>query len=130
MKRRSVTLTLVCLGLAALLPSTCRFASPEAQLLQADAPRLTSPGVTEAQVTQLIAANNAFAYDLYRTLATGAASNLVYSPYSITLAFSMLYAGAQGQAEAQMAEVMFAIVARETGLILFSGPVLNPGTES
>jgi len=99
-------LTLVCLGLAALLSFTCRTASLEAQLLQADAPSLTSPGATEAQVTQLIAASNALADNLYYALATDGSSNLVYSPYSIALVFSMLYAGAQREAEAQMAEVL------------------------
>jgi serpin B len=35
----------------------------------------------------------------------GEDGNLIYSPYSISLAFSMLYAGAQGEAEAEMAQV-------------------------
>ncbi len=93
MRDRSTALTLACLGLAALLFSTCRTASPQAQLLQADAPRLPLAGATEAQVTQLVGGNNALAYDLYQILATGGTSNLAYSPGLILFSGRMLNPG-------------------------------------
>lgn len=112
MKNRSIASTLVCLVLAALLPTACRPA-PGGQLVQADVPRVESPDVSDAQVAQLVAGSNAFAFDLYRALVAGEDGNLIYSPYSISLAFSMLYAGARGEAEAEMAQV-FHFMSQET----------------
>jgi len=100
--------------LLAVLPAVaCQPAAPMVQLVQADLPRVESPDVSEAQIAQLVAGNQAFAFDLYRALAAAEDGNLIYSPYSISLAFSMLYAGARGEAEAEMARV-FHFVAQET----------------
>ncbi len=95
--------TMLCL---ALLLVSCRPAAPKVQLLQAESPRVESPDVTEAQVAQIVAGNNAFALDLYRLITARESDNLIYSPYSLSLAFSMLYAGAQGETEAQMARAL------------------------
>jgi serpin B len=112
MKDRSIVSTLVCLAIAALLSTACRPARGD-QLMQADVPRVESPDVSDAQVAQLVAGNQAFAFDLYHALAAGEEGNLIYSPYSISLAFSMLYAGARGEAEAEMARV-FHFMPQET----------------
>jgi serpin B len=103
-KDRSIASTLVGLVLAALFSTACRPA-PGGQLVQADVPRLESPVVSDAQAAQLIAGNQAFAFELYRALAAGEEGNLIVSPYSISLAFSMLYGGARGEAEAELARV-------------------------
>lgn len=50
------------------------------------------------------AANNAFAFDLYQYL--DADDNLIFSPFSITQAFGMAVAGAAGQTEQQIMDVM------------------------
>jgi serpin B len=50
--------------------------------------------------------NTAFAFDLYHTLGAGNDSNLFFSPYSISTALAMTYAGARGTTEQQMADVM------------------------
>jgi serpin B len=102
MTSRSTILSIV---LAALLLAACQPSMPGGQFVQADLPRVESPDVSDAQVAQLVAGHQAFAYDLYRALAAGKDGNLIYSPYSISLAFSMLYAGARGEAEAEMARV-------------------------
>src|SRR3712207_7250059 len=39
-----------------------------------------------------------------RALAAQGQDNLIYSPYSISLAFSMVYAGARGETQRQMVE--------------------------
>jgi serpin B len=52
----------------------------------------------------LVAGNYAFAFDLYRQVA--ADNNLIFSPYSISQAFAMALAGAQGDTERQMTDVM------------------------
>lgn len=49
---------------------------------------------------------NAFGYDLYTLLSNNAADNLFFSPYSISLALSMVLAGVQGQTEQEMANVL------------------------
>jgi serpin B len=74
--------------------------------VEADLPRLALPDVSDAQLAQLVAGQQAFAFDLYRALAAREEGNLIYSPYSISLAFSILYAGARGAAEAEMAQVL------------------------
>ena len=54
---------------------------------------------------ELVQGNSAFALDLYSHLAPEK-GNFFFSPYSISLALSMTYAGARGETESQMAEVL------------------------
>jgi serpin B len=66
--------------------------------------RTTSPDVAPQDLADLVVGNSAFAFDLYRFLQEEkAGENLFYSPYSISLALAMTYAGAQGATEGQMA---------------------------
>ncbi len=58
------------------------------------------------QTQALVAGNNAFAFDLYRALRDTNDGNLIFSPYSISLALAMTYGGARGNTEAQMAGVL------------------------
>lgn len=53
----------------------------------------------------LAAGNTAFAVDLYHQL-RGGEGNLFFSPYSISTALAMTYAGARGNTEAEMARVL------------------------
>ncbi len=56
-----------------------------------------------------VAANNAFAFDLYSQVAaasSGSGGNLMTSPVSASLALTMTYAGAQGQTATEMASVL------------------------
>ena len=53
----------------------------------------------------LVTGNNQFAFDLYARLA-GKEGNLFLSPYSISSALSMTYAGARGNTEKEMAKVL------------------------
>ena len=56
---------------------------------------------TDAQA-ELVAGNNAFAFDLYRQLITELDGNVIFSPYSISQAFGMVAAGARGDTEQQI----------------------------
>ena len=57
-------------------------------------------------VSAVVEGNNQFALDLYAKLREGKADNLFFSPYSISTALAMTYAGARGETEKQMAEVL------------------------
>jgi serpin B len=69
--------------------------------------RVVSPDVPDADLRELVEGNGAFALDLYRFLAEQqGGDNLFYSPYSISLALAMTYAGARGETEEQMADAL------------------------
>ena len=59
---------------------------------------------TAAEMDALVAGNSEFAFELYDHLAASP-ENLIYSPYSISLAFAMALAGASGETEAQLRDV-------------------------
>jgi serpin B len=67
---------------------------------------LCIPSAANAQVSSLVAGNTAFALNLYSQLATNASSNVFFSPYSISTCMAMVYAGAAGNTEAQMSQVL------------------------
>ena len=65
-----------------------------------------SPDVPDEELAELVAGNNAFAFDLYRQLRAEEEGNFFYSPYSISLALAMTYAGARNETEQQMADAL------------------------
>ena len=68
--------------------------------------RVTVPLATDSELTDLVRGNNAFAFDLYQKLREEESGNLFYSPYSISLALAMAYAGARGETERQMSNAL------------------------
>ena len=74
-------------------------------MAQSDKPRSTSPDVTASELTELVDGNTAFAFDLYQELSKEE-GNLFYSPYSISVALAMTYAGARNETEQQMADTL------------------------
>jgi serpin B len=65
------------------------------------------PEVPSGDLSELVEGNTAFAFDLYRLLAEQQeGENLLYSPFSISLALAMTYAGARGETEEQMAHAL------------------------
>src|SRR5437870_9158912 len=106
--------------LAACLPLLAACAAPATQppasampttppqgavLVQSSKPRLNAPAVAGESLSALATGNNAFAFDLYRAIRAGQ-GNLFYSPYSLSLALAMTYAGARGNTEQQMARTL------------------------
>ena len=65
-----------------------------------------SPQVSDSVLETLVNSNNEFAFELYKQLSATKDGNFFYSPYSISLALAMTYAGANGQTEEQMADVL------------------------
>lgn len=61
----------------------------------------TAAGAAEPDVNALVQGNSAFALELYAKL-RGEAGNLFLSPYSISSALAMTYAGARGNTAAEM----------------------------
>ncbi len=73
-------------------------------LLKSDKAREESPDLNEGELEELVAGNTAFALDLYKAL-RGGDENLIFSPFSISVALAMTYAGARNGTARQMAEV-------------------------
>lgn len=66
--------------------------------------RDTSPQVASGDLQKLAEGNTTFALDMYHAIAAGNESdNLFYSPYSVSIALAMTYAGAAGSTATQMA---------------------------
>jgi serpin B len=98
---------IVVLVLALVLPviASGQMRQPAAaELLESDKERVTSDAPSNEQAL-LVEGNSAFAFELYQTL-KGKDGNLFYSPYSISLALAMTYAGARGETAEQMAETL------------------------
>jgi serpin B len=87
------------LGISACSPSVT------ASVARSSLPRETHPRVEATDIGRLVDGNNALALDLYGSL-RDQDGNLVFSPYSISAALAMTYAGARGQTESQMASAM------------------------
>ena len=73
-------------------------------VVQSSLSRNTNPAVAPADLQTLTTGNTEFALDLYHAIAGGSdEGNLFYSPYSVSIALAMTYAGAQGSTATQMA---------------------------
>jgi serpin B len=76
--------------------------SPVISTVQRD----TAPNVPASDESELVTGNTDFAFELYHGLSASSGgsttSNLFYSPYSVSLALAMTYAGAGGATASQM----------------------------
>src|SRR6266545_50040 len=87
----------------AILLSAC--SGPSASVAKSNLPRVKSPNIPSSDSQALVDGNNAFALDIYQTLRTQD-GNLILSPFSISLALGMTYAGARGETESQMSNTL------------------------
>ena len=69
--------------------------------------------VSAADTEALVDGNTDFTLRLYQALRVETDENLFFSPYSISLALAMAYAGARGETEQQMAETLGFTLARD-----------------
>ncbi|MCJ7708361.1 MAG: hypothetical protein MUO38_12180, partial [Anaerolineales bacterium] len=72
---------------------------------QSALPRETSPSIPEGDLPAQVEGDNGFGLALYQVLRQEE-GNLFYSPFSISLALAMAYAGARGQTEQEMAQAL------------------------
>ena len=73
--------------------------------LKSEKQRNESPEVASSDISSLTDDNGVFAFNLYK-LVSQEEGNLFYSPYSISAALAMTYAGARGDTEKQMADTL------------------------
>ncbi len=78
---------------------------PGSSLVVSDKPRDRGPVSNQGDLSALAEGNAAFATDLYAAL-RHAPGNLFFSPYSISTALAMTYAGAAGETASQMAAAL------------------------
>ncbi len=106
-------MTITALGLAL---SACQVpgggAKVEQNIAQSSQARIAAPNVPAGDLGSLVEGNNAFAFDLYRSVGSQS-GNLVFSPYSISLALAMTYGGARSSTETQMAQTMHYLLTQE-----------------
>lgn len=74
-------------------------------VLRSDKTRVTAAPINQTDAASLVEGNNGFAFDLYQKL-KGGEGNLFFSPYSISLALAMTYAGARDATAQQMAATL------------------------
>jgi serpin B len=112
-------IVVIVLALALVLPviASVQMAQPVAgEVLESDKDRITSPDVSTSEQASLVEGNSAFAFELYQKLVEqleGQEANLFYSPYSISLALAMTYAGARNETAQQMADTLQFLLGQE-----------------
>jgi serpin B len=98
-------IVVIVLALVLMLPVMISSQPAAGDVLKSDKERITSPDVNSSDQALLVEGNSAFAFKLYQALKEEE-GNLFYSPYSISLALAMTYAGARGETAQQMADTL------------------------
>jgi serpin B len=102
-----VRLKAVVIVLASLLlvfgVTACNAPAPSS--VSSNKPRLAL-AAPQTDVAELTAGNNVFAFDLYQKIKDGQ-GNMLFSPYSISQALAMVYAGARETTAQQMADALY-----------------------
>ncbi|WP_437483644.1 serpin family protein [Sorangium sp. So ce1014] len=83
----------------------CHDADKPGCVVASDKQRISAPDVPAEDRAALVSGNSAFSLDLYKQLRQKP-GNVFYSPYSISTALAMTWAGAKGETEEAMADTM------------------------
>jgi serpin B len=104
----------IILGLlaATLFVTSCAGPAAQASEAKSNLDRETSPNVSGSDFDELVRGNQQFAFDLYQVLSKKE-GNLFFSPYSISLALAMTYAGAMSETEREMADTLHFTLSQE-----------------
>lgn len=103
MKAKLIICTLSIIALFGL--SACS-SDVSADLLKSGKDRVEDPSVGQSSLATQVSGNNEFAISLYNYLSGTQNGNFLYSPYSISIALAMTYAGADGETKTQMADTL------------------------
>ena len=96
----------LCMVLLMALTLVTACAQPvSGDIIKSEKQRITSAQVNKTDLSALVDGNTAFTTDLYQAL-KDADGNFFYSPYSISMALAMTYAGARGETAQQMANTL------------------------
>jgi len=98
-------IVVIVLALALILPAIFSTQPAAGEVLKSDKERITSPDVNSSDQALLVEGNSIFAFELYQKL-RDKEGNLFCSPYSISLALAMTYAGANNETAQQMADTL------------------------
>jgi serpin B len=99
-----IAIVLICLIIFGVLWFH-KSSSLKEEFVRSQLARDTSPNVTQEDLKNLANGNSAFALDLYQAV-RDQGNNLFFSPYSVSLALAMTYAGAGGETAQQMADTL------------------------
>ncbi|MCX6005720.1 MAG: serpin family protein [Chloroflexi bacterium] len=110
MKLKFISLLGLGIILVAGLPACGQPAS--ADVLHSNKARVTSPVVSQVDMTSLVDGNNIFAFNLYQALKDNA-GNMFFSPYSISMALAMTYAGARDSTAQQMTDTLHYVLPQD-----------------
>lgn len=91
-------------------PTAAAEAAPVSANLQiSQAERIPAPLLSDAVTAEQVAGNNRFAFEIFQQLRQApelAGGDIFFSPYSISSALAMAYAGAQNTTESQMQDTL------------------------
>ncbi|MBN1347463.1 MAG: serpin family protein [Phycisphaerae bacterium] len=104
-RSRTVSVVALAVGGSVLVSGCLPWPTTDETLVKSNKAREASPSVSQSDLDELVAGNTAFALDLYSAI-SDEGINLFCSPYSISIALAMTYAGARGQTEQQMADTL------------------------
>ncbi len=102
----------VILTLALCAGCTCGGSDEKKESVTRETDTTANGGAKESDLAALVEGNNQFAFDLYHQLAQ-APGNKFFSPYSISTALGMTYAGARGNTAKEMAKSLHFTVDNE-----------------
>ncbi|BBM86945.1 serpin family protein [Candidatus Uabimicrobium amorphum] len=91
----------LCLSICVFMLLGCSANLPKPKFPQKE----TATDVSQQQIDALVTGNNTFAWELYKKLTTEQ-KNVFFSPYSISTALAMTYAGAAGNTAQQMQKTL------------------------
>ena len=111
MKLKSICVLGLGIILLAGLPACGQPAS--ADVLRSNKTRVASPVVSQTDTASLVDGNNTFAFNLYQSLKSSEEGNIFFSPYSISLALAMTYAGARDTTAQQMADTLHYVLPQD-----------------
>ncbi|EPX64355.1 hypothetical protein D187_005489 [Cystobacter fuscus DSM 2262] len=83
----------------------CSSDEPPGERIASDKTRVTKPDVPAEDFAALVTGNTDFAASMYRRISKPG-ENLLFSPFSVSQALAMVYAGARGNTESQMAQAL------------------------